>query len=99
MERPEPQAKWPKPTEMLEDVEMEAEKLEEPKPVLEKKPRTKPRAKPVPKRRFIDDLKERSNAEELLEEIMDQKVSIRVKDINELRLWKQRKYIKEKRGL
>jgi hypothetical protein len=77
MERPEPQAKWPKPTEMLEeDVEMEAEKPEEPKsPVLEKKPR----AKPVPKRRFIDDLKERSNAEELLEEIMDQRVSIRLK--------------------
>jgi hypothetical protein len=35
----------------------------------------------VPKCRFIDDLKERSNAEELLEEIMDQKVSIRLKDI------------------
>ena len=89
MERPEPQAKWPKPTEMLEDdVEMEAEAREEPKlSVLEKKPR----AKPAPKRRFIDDLKERSNAEELLEEIMDQKVSIRLKDIDELRLRKQRK--------
>jgi hypothetical protein len=68
MERPEPQAKWPKPTEVLEDdVEMEAEIREEPKS-------------------FIDNLKERSNTEELLEEIMDQKVSIRLKDIDELRL-------------
>jgi hypothetical protein len=87
MERPEPQAKWPKPTEVFkEDVEMEAETQEEPKSsVLERKPRAKPRAKLVPKRRFIDDLKERSNTEELLEEIMDQKVSIRLKDIDELK--------------
>jgi hypothetical protein len=92
IERPEPQAKWPKPTEMLEeDVEMEAETREEPKPVPEKKPRAKPRAKPVSKRRFIDDLKERSNTEELLEGIMNQKVSIRLKDIEEVRLRKQRK--------
>jgi hypothetical protein len=82
-----------------EDVEMEADKLEEPKLVLEKKPRTKPWAKPVLKHRFIDDLKERSNVEEFLEEIIDQKVSIRVKDIDELRLWKQRKHKKGKGGL
>jgi hypothetical protein len=79
-----------------EDVKIEAEKLREYKlSVLEKKPR----AKPVLKRRFINNLKERSNVEELLEEIMDQKVSIRRKDIDELRLWKQRKYIKGKEGL
>jgi hypothetical protein len=98
MERPEPRAKWPKPTEVLEEDEMEAEKPEEPKPVPEKKPRAKPRAKPVPKRRFIDDLKERSNAEELLEEIMNQKVSIRLRDIDEVRFQKQRKRMEGKKA-
>src|SRR5271167_3018161 len=44
-------------------------------------PEKKKRAPPVPKEKYMDILKKNANSEALLEEIMDQKISVRLWDI------------------
>jgi Aspartyl protease len=69
---------WEPTRAVEEEVEMEVETDETMIQTLEEKPRT---MRAAPKRKFIDLLKEKANMEELLEEIMDQRVSIRLRDI------------------
>jgi hypothetical protein len=69
---------WEPTQAVEEEVEMEVETDETIVQTLEKKPCA---IRAAPKRKFMDLLKEKANMEELLEEIMDQRVSIRLRDI------------------
>jgi hypothetical protein len=69
---------WMPATVVEGEVVMEVETDEAMTVAPEKKPRA---TKTVPTRKFVDVLKEKANPEGLLDEIMDQRVSIRLRDI------------------